>query len=218
LKQKIAIYGASDLGREILVLVRQVNQASDHWDIIGFYDDALAAGTLVAGLPVLGGLAELNTYPEPLYVCIAISDPVTKKKITENIHHKDIKFPVLIHPSVGTGDFQQLVFGEGTIVCAGNVLTCNVHTGRHVLLNLCCTIGHDCVIDDYASMMPGVHLSGKVHVAEGAYIGTAASVINHTHIGRYATVGAGALVNRDVKDYAVVVGVPAKPLKDRSKP
>lgn len=50
----------------------------------------------------------------------------------------------------------------------------------------------------------------KTLVKEGASIGANATIICGNSIGRYAFIGAGAVVTRDVPDYALVVGNPAK--------
>jgi UDP-2-acetamido-3-amino-2,3-dideoxy-glucuronate N-acetyltransferase len=47
-------------------------------------------------------------------------------------------------------------------------------------------------------------------VKKGATLGANCTIICGTTIGRYAFVGAGAVVNKNVKDYALVVGNPAK--------
>jgi len=47
-------------------------------------------------------------------------------------------------------------------------------------------------------------------VGEGTHIGIGATVIQGIKIGKWATIGAGAVVIRDVPDYAVVVGNPAR--------
>jgi len=52
----------------------------------------------------------------------------------------------------------------------------------------------------------------KTLVQKGATIGANATVVCGHRIGRYAMVGAGAVVTRDVPDYALVVGVPARQL------
>ena len=51
-------------------------------------------------------------------------------------------------------------------------------------------------------------------VKRGASIGTNATILPGVTIGRQAIVGAGAVVARDVLDYAVVVGVPAREVGD----
>ena len=54
------------------------------------------------------------------------------------------------------------------------------------------------------------HEYKRTLVREGASIGANATVVCGITIGRYSFIGAGAVVTRDVKDYALVVGVPAK--------
>lgn len=54
----------------------------------------------------------------------------------------------------------------------------------------------------------------KLLIEEGAVIGSKAIILNScNYIGKYARVGAGAVVTKDVPDYATVVGVPAKIIK-----
>ncbi|AEA46580.1 acyltransferase [Archaeoglobus veneficus] len=50
----------------------------------------------------------------------------------------------------------------------------------------------------------------KTHVKEGASIGANATIVCGVTIGKWAMIGAGAVVTKDVPDYALVYGVPAK--------
>jgi len=54
---------------------------------------------------------------------------------------------------------------------------------------------------------------GKVTVGKNAWIGMNVTICPGVTIGKYAVVGAGAVVTKDVPDYAVVGGVPAKVIK-----
>lgn len=47
-------------------------------------------------------------------------------------------------------------------------------------------------------------------VKQGATLGANCTIVCGITIGRYAFIGAGAVVNRDVPDYALMVGVPAR--------
>ena len=58
-----------------------------------------------------------------------------------------------------------------------------------------------------------VLLCKPIHIKKGAWIGAGASILPGVTIGEYAIVGAGAIVTRDVGDYEVAVGVPAKTVK-----
>jgi acetyltransferase-like isoleucine patch superfamily enzyme len=60
---------------------------------------------------------------------------------------------------------------------------------------------------------------GKIRIKKGAWIGAGAVVLPGVTIGEGAIVGANAVVNRDVSDFAIVAGVPARQLGDvRDKP
>ena len=56
-----------------------------------------------------------------------------------------------------------------------------------------------------------------IHIKKGAWIGAGATVLPGVTIGEYAIVGASAVVTKDVGDYEVVVGVPAKVVKTLDK-
>ena len=62
-----------------------------------------------------------------------------------------------------------------------------------------------------------VLLCKPIHIKKGAWIGAGASVLPGVTIGKYAIVGAGAIVTKDVGDYEVAVGVPAKIVKTLDK-
>ena len=65
----------------------------------------------------------------------------------------------------------------------------------------------------------GINSNGRglvvapIHIKKGAWIGAGASILPGVTIGKYAIVGAGAIVTKDVGDYEVAVGVPAKIVK-----
>ena len=52
----------------------------------------------------------------------------------------------------------------------------------------------------------------KTHVGKGASIGANATIVCGNDIGSYALIGAGAVVTKSVKSYALLVGNPAKQL------
>jgi serine acetyltransferase len=84
-----------------------------------------------------------------------------------------------------------------------------------VHVNLACTVGHDAVLEDYATLAPGVHVSGHVVVEEGAYVGTGANVVERLRIGRWSVVGAGSTVLANVPANTTAVGIPARVIKTR---
>jgi sugar O-acyltransferase (sialic acid O-acetyltransferase NeuD family) len=211
--KKITIYAAGGFGREILTLIKHINNIKDTYDFIGFYDDGISKGTLVNGHQVLGGLEELNKVTEPLGVVFAIGNPKSKCKVIELLNNPNLNFPILIHPNVVIGDLDFVKIGKGTIITAGCVLTTNIELGDFVILNLGCTVGHDTNIGNYSSFMPSVNISGEVMIAEKVYVGTGAKIINKLEIGSSSIIGAGAVVSKSLPSNCTAVGIPAKPIK-----
>jgi sugar O-acyltransferase (sialic acid O-acetyltransferase NeuD family) len=209
--QKLAIFGAGGFGREVKMLIDQINAKERKFECIGFFDDDPNLPFQINGLPFLGGLDVLNKTKSKLGVAISVGDPELKKNLVQKIKNPNIYFPKLIHPTALVGE--EVVIGDGVIICAGVIVTVNIHIGSHVVLNLNCTVGHDCSLGDYAAMMPAVNVSGDVTIGEGVYIGTGSQIINGLTIGPYSTIGAGAVVIRDLPAHCTAVGMPAKPIK-----
>lgn len=210
---KIAVFGAGGFGREVHFLIEQINRVKPSFEFIGYFDDGIAKGKIINNYPVLGGINELNQYPDDLSLAVAVGDPVIKKKIIEKIENNRITFPTLIHPSAIIGNPEFTKLGKGCIICAGVIITVNINIGDFVILNLSCTVGHDTNIGDYSSFMPTINISGEVNIDKCVYVGTGAKIINQLTIGENAIIGAGAVIIRNVPNYATVVGNPGKIIK-----
>lgn len=210
--KKIAIVGAGGFGREVKMLIDQINSASKQYEFIGYYDDGISSGTMVNGFPVLGKVIDINVVNYELNIVLAIGMPSLKKEIFNRINNPLIKYPTIIHPNVLIGT-DNVSIGEGTILCAGNIITVDISIGKYVIFNLGCTVGHDTVIEDFCSFMPSVNVSGEVHIGEGVYVGTGAKIINQLNIGVSTIVGAGAVVYKSLPANCTAVGIPAKPVK-----
>jgi sugar O-acyltransferase (sialic acid O-acetyltransferase NeuD family) len=206
----IVIIGAGGFGREVAWLIEDINKVNNDWNIIGFVDDnKYIQGTEINGYKVVGDIDWLKK--QELFVVNAIGDSIIKKKVMEKLDGSKNKYPVLIHPSVICSD--SVSFGEGSIICAGNIITVNIEIGKHVIINLDCTIGHDAIIGDYSTILPSVNISGFVKTEECVSFGTGSAVIQGVNIGRNTVVGAGAVVVKDLPANCTAVGSPAKPIK-----
>ncbi len=211
--KKIVIVGAGGFGREVKMLIEQINQFREKYEFIGFYDDNIKTGTFINGFQVLGNVLELLEIDYNLEVVISIADPKIKKKIYDILKfNKFIKFPTLVHPNVLIGK-DNVSIGYGCVICASSIITVNIEIGNFVILNLGCTVGHDTNIGDYSSFMPFVNISGEVIIENSVYVGTGAKIINLLTIGNSTIVGAGAVVSKSLPEKCTAVGIPAKPIK-----
>lgn len=124
-----------------------------------------------------------------------------------------------------------------THVCAGAQIGSNCSFGQNVFVANNVKVGNDVKVQNNVSIFDGVHLQDSVfcgpsvvftnvinprsHVSRkheykptiiktGASLGANVTVVCGNNVGCYAMVGAGAVVTRDVPDYALMAGVPAR--------
>lgn len=207
------IIGAGGFGREVAWLVERINEIEPTWNLRGFIDDNTAIhGSLQDDYSVIGGCDYLMNITQEVWVVCAVGSAKIRKKIIEKLkNYANVKFATLIDPSVMRSD--RVDIGEGSIICAGTIITVDISIGSHVIINLDCTIGHDDIIHDFVTIYPSVNVSGNVVVGECAELGTGMQIIQGKSIGRESIIGAGAVVIRDIPEKCTAVGSPAKPIK-----
>ena len=122
-------------------------------------------------------------------------------------------------------------------VCSGAVIGERCSLGQNVFVGNRVVVGNRCKIQNNVSIYDNVTLEDDVFcgpsmvftnvynpraaivrkeeyrstlIRQGATLGANCTVVCGVTIGRYAFIGAGAVVNKDVPDYALMVGVPAR--------
>ncbi|MDZ5034410.1 transferase, partial [Clostridium perfringens] len=162
--KNIVIVGAGGFGREVAWLIEEINKKELQWNILGFIDDDLSKkGNFLNAYEILGDLQSLEKIKD-LYFACAIGNSNIKAKLANRCEEIGLKPATLIHPNVELGNFNEI--GIGNIICAGNVITVNVKTGKYVTINLSCTIGHDVILKDYITVYPSVSISGNCDIGE----------------------------------------------------
>ena len=163
--------------------------------------------------PVISEAAFLDLQAKEKYFNIAIADPVTRRRLAEELSAKGLKPVSIIAPNATIYDGNEI--GAGAIICANTTITSNARIGRFCHLNIYSYVAHDCVVRDFVTFAPRVNCNGNVEVGDGAYIGTSAMIRQGAagkplRIGAGAVIGMGAVVTRDVPPNATVVGNPAR--------
>lgn len=214
----VVIYGGGGFGREIAWLVESCSAPDKRYNIAYIIDDAPEShGTRLNDIEVVSLETARARVPGAQLVS-AIGVPKLRETLTIRAKAAGFEPGTFVHPRVERSGWIEI--GEGTVICAGNTLTTNIRLGRHVQINLGCTVGHDVVMGDFTTLAPGVHVSGWVHFGRRVYVGSGAVLING-HVGAPLTVGddavigAGACVVRSVPPGITVAGVPAKELVRR---
>lgn len=210
--RKILIFGAGGFGREVQWLIECINQKNPTWTIEGYLDDGVEPGTEVNGYQVLGGIEKLRDFDENIAVVCAVGSARVREIIINRIKEMgNYQFPNLIHPDVQMSD--SVTFGEGNIICAGNILTVNIEVKDFVIINLSCTVGHDAVLESFVTVYPGVNISGCTIMHKGVELGTGSKIIQGIEVAEKSIIGAGAVVVRDITEAGTYAGVPAKKIR-----
>lgn len=125
------------------------------------------------------------------FAIVAVGDNASRKKEAEHLANK-FTFVTAIHPRAVVAEGVEI--GSGTVVCEGAILQSGVKVGMHVIINAGAVVTHDCTIEDFAHIAPGVHLCGGVHVGEGALVGVGSCAVPGAKIPAWSLVKAGSVV------------------------
>lgn len=118
------------------------------------------------------------------------------------------------------------ILGNFTVVNSNNVTIgehCGINHDVFILGHFKINIGSYVVISaramlidsgldklEFSSSLFPRHVGGPITIEDGAWIGAGAIILANVKIGRKAIVGAGSVVTRDVPDFCIVAGNPAK--------
>ena len=208
----IVIIGAGGLGKVVQWVLERINLQKATWNILGYADDGIVAGSIVDGLEILGGVDYLNGYEKELDVVCAVAAAKTRRRIIGRLkQNKKLSFPNIIDPSVIMS--QRIMMGNGNFISAGSILTVDIQIKDFCIITEDCTVGHDVIVESYTTLYPSVNVSGCVSLGENVEIGTGCQVIQGLTVGRNTIVGAGAVVIRDLPSDCTAVGNPARPVK-----
>jgi len=207
----IIILGAGGFGREVLDVIEAVNSVQPTWRFLGFLDDGDPdEGLLMRRGTRLLGPTDMLGEIDAQFV-IGIGSGPARARLDVLAASLGRRSATLVHPSATFGSDVEV--GEGSVICAHVSFTTHIRVGRHVHINLSCTVGHDAVLEDYVTLFPGVSISGNVIVKEQTTVGSRAVVLPGLEVGAGSMIGAGAVVVRSVLAGSTVVGVPAQPLR-----
>lgn len=198
----VVIIGASGHARVIADIVRCSGDIVD-----GFLDD-LAADQFPKQrvLGCVDDAKKISKESPDIRFIIGIGINEIRERIANRLG--ELQYHTAIHPSaVIAGD---VTIGAGSVVMANAVVNTGAVIGQHCIVNTAATIDHDCNVEDFVHISPGVHLSGTVGIGRASWLCIGAVVSNNVNICSGCTIGAGAVVVKDIKTAGTYVGVPAR--------
>jgi sugar O-acyltransferase (sialic acid O-acetyltransferase NeuD family) len=194
----INIVGAGGMARDWIAYMRYhpafINQFADNPKPVGF------SGRVV------NDLSDLKS--EASFICVG--DPAVRKSLWERIgkpYGLDFDYRAEFGARIYTDP--GMIKG-GTMICPGAVINAKARIGNHCLVHVNSTVGHDTILYDFVSLMPGAHVGGNCHLEEGVFVGAGAVINPGVRVGAWTKIGAGAIISHDLPANSVWVQAGAK--------
>lgn len=204
MNEQVIVIGASGHGKVVADIVRRSGNT-----LLGFLDDNETLSPEIAGIPVLGKVADYARYPDVSFV-IGIGSSAIREKIVCQLD--GVRWYTAIHPSAVISALDMQI-GVGSVIMANAVINPSAHIGEHCIINTAAVVEHDNRIGDFTHISVGAKLGGTVSVGAHTWVSIGATVSNNVSICDHCMIGAGAVVIHNIKESGTYVGVPARKIK-----
>lgn len=198
MSEEVIVIGGGGHARVVIDGIQACGDA-----VVGILDDALAVGSTVLGIPVLGKTADWQRYPDKKFL-IAVGSNAVRRRLAESM---TTEWYTMVHPRAVVSQYAQI--GAGCVVMPNAVINAGAVVGAHCIINTGAIVEHDNRIADYVHISPAAALAGTVTVGAETHIGIGAQVRNNIQICGGCTVGAGAVIVKNITERGIYVGVPA---------
>ncbi len=212
MKDKCIILGAGTYGQVYAEYLKEF------YEIIGYIDDnETLIHTSVKNIKVLGNRDYLfNEIDRNVSVFVPIGVNSVRVKILKELIESGFSAPSFIHPQTIIHD--NVKIGNSVYILPGTNIMPDTVIGNSVMISMGVNIAHHNQIAAGCFFSQGSNIGASIEIDENAYLGIASTIMTGVKsIGRHSLIGAGAVVIRDIPDYAVVVGNPGKIIKYNSE-
>lgn len=204
---KLVIIGAGGHGKA----VADCAKAMDCYDDIVFLDGQYPEHGGFCGWKVVGSPDDFAQFNQNAEFFVAIGSNAGRQTWQQKLQQNGCEIATLIHPSSEIGT--EVSIGQGSLVLANCVINILSTLGEGCIVNTSASIDHDCRLEDFVHIAPGVRLAGTVTLCSSVFMGVASAAIPGITIGKNTIVGAGATVVSNIAESVTVVGTPARVTK-----
>lgn len=207
---RIVILGAGGDAQVLAEAVRQAAATGVALELVGFLDDGLA-GTVAQGLRVFGSLDDWQKLEREVKLVPAIQkvrDMPRRVARLEGLGVPRERWATVIHPSAVVASNAEIGLGVYIAACATVQPGCRV--GDFATLRAGAALGHDAEVEPHGYVGPNATLCGRTVVGTGAHLGPNGVVLDFKTMGRFSVAGVASAVTRDVPEFTVVMGNPAR--------
>jgi sugar O-acyltransferase (sialic acid O-acetyltransferase NeuD family) len=203
----LLILGTGVHAAEMVEIVDRVNCVREAWNLLGCVSNGKdnPPGEL-NGCPIFPPSVITGTYASarlvPAYGWPGLTDLPRDRCVS------------LIDPTVFVSRTAQI--GVGCVIYPHCVVGAYARVGDFVFSLSGSVINHHDVIEDRVAIATAVTLAGQVHVEADCYLGQSSTCRQLLRIGRGSLIGMGSVIIKDVPPNSVMVGNPARRLRDNT--
>lgn len=203
------ILGAGGFAKEVLEIFHQKKSTDD----IAFYDDVNPDNSqlLFNRFPILKNESQVKDFfaeHGPAFT-IGIGQPSLRYMMYRKFISLGGQLASAISPRAVIGSFDVSI-GNGCNILDGAVFSNATSTGMGCIVYYNSVITHDCRLGDFVQVAPGVTVLGGATIGDFSLIGANVTILPRLTIGKSVVIAAGAVITKNVPDYALMIGNPAR--------
>ena len=209
----LGIYGSGGFGKEVYDVACRQNAINKSWEHIFFIDDFRENGSncYLSKVFTFTRFLELFT-KDNSEVVIAIGEPVVRINIKHKLIENGVKFGTVIDPTAIISPTAKI--GAGVIVTSDCIIACCTIVGENVAINVKAIVGHDIVLANDVVVSSMVNIGGACKIGAGTYLGMGCLIKEGLQIGDEVIVGMGSVVHHNIPSRMIVLGNPARPMRE----
>ena len=218
MEQKVIIIGGVGSGTVIAQAINEANNRGDMTLVVhGFMSHDKEVGELIEGIPVVVKQSPeniLKCYHEGFKFIFALHRMDGGEFFTNMYNELGLKLEMMatfIHPTAYIAPNVKVM--EGCVIMQYVMISAGTTIGNNTLIMGGATIGHNTNIGVFNHIASQAVVGSHIETAIGVHFGLNCTVREYLKIGKYSTIGMGAVQTKDVGTHEMWAGVPAKLLR-----
>lgn len=210
--KKVLIFGGVGAASTIGIAIADANKEGyDEYIMSGYINDMENIQS-IDGFPVVGGKKDIPRLLDEGYYFIntvyKIDGQKDRLKLFESLNIPINRLATFVSP--------RAYVASNVDLSPGCVVMPNASISSGVKMGICCRVmsgalvGHDNNVGNHVFFAANSCIGSHLEINDFAYFGLNCTTGGKLNIGKYSVVGMGSVVTRDIDDYSIVMGSPAK--------
>ena len=210
--KKLIIFGGIGAASTIGMAISDANKEGYSEYIMSGYLNDMDVHENIDGFPILGGKADIPRLLREGYYFIntvyKIDGQKDRLRLFESLNIPLDRLATFISPKSYVASNVKL--GAGSVVMPNASISSGVETGVCCRVMSGALVGHDNKVGNHVFFAGNSTIGSHLDIGDFSYFGLNSTIGGKLNIGKFSVIGMGSIVTKDVQDYSVVIGSPAK--------